>query len=110
MDIRTSQVETRGFRISIEENGRELGHCFIYLIKNDLHDRPYALLEDVYVNESNRGQGIGKLLVKKAIDLARELNCYKIIATSRFGRSELHQWYQKLGFKLYGYEFRIDFE
>jgi len=52
---------------------------------------------------------VGTLLVRKAVELARELGCYKIIATSRFGREELHRWYEKLGFKLHGYEFRIDF-
>jgi hypothetical protein len=46
--------------------------------------------------------------VKRAIELARKLNCYKIIATSRFGRENIHEWYQKLGFKKFGFEFRID--
>ncbi len=110
MELRTSTVTTTGVRISAVEGGRELGHCYIYLIRNDLHEEPYALLEDVYVNESERGKGVGTLLVRRAVELARELGCYKIIATSRFGREELHRWYEKLGFRLHGYEFRIDFD
>lgn len=109
MEVRTSQVTSNGVRIWVEENGRELGHCYIYIIKNDLHEKPYALLEDVFVGEDDRGKGVGTLLVTRAIELARSLNCYKMIATSRFGREEVHKWYQKLGFRLYGYEFRIDF-
>jgi len=110
VELRTSAVSTSGIRISAVEDGRELGHCYIYLIRNDLHDKPYALLEDVYVNESDRGRGVGTLLVRRAVELARELGCYKIIATSRFGRDEVHRWYEKLGFKRHGYEFRIDFD
>ncbi len=101
-------VETKGIKIFVEENGVEVGRCFLYLIKNELHSEPYALLEDVFVNENYRGMGIGTKLVSKAIELARKLGCYKIIATSRFERKEVHEWYEKLGFVKYGYEFRMD--
>jgi len=108
VELRTTTVSSSGIKISAVEDGREIGHCYIYLIRNDLHAEPYALLEDVYVEESSRGRGVGTILVKKAVELARELGCYKIIATSRFERKEVHKWYEKLGFELYGYEFRMN--
>ena len=108
MEFKEKTIETRGIKISIEDNGKEIGRCFIYLIKNDLHEEPYALLEDVFVDEDFRGRGIGTELVKKAIEISKELGCYKIIATSRFEREKIHEWYQKLGFKRFGYEFRMD--
>jgi len=108
MEFEENFVETKGVKISAKENGKEIGRCFIYLIKNDLHKEPYALLEDVFVNEKYREKGIGTQLVKRAIELAKKLNCYKIIATSRFERENLHEWYQGLGFKKHGFEFRID--
>jgi len=110
MEFKEKVVKTKGIKISVEENGKEIGRCFIYLIKNNLHKKPYALLEDIFVDENYREKGIGTQLVKRAIELAKELNCYKIIATSRFERENIHEWYQKLGFKKYGFEFRIDFE
>ncbi|MGC8993550.1 MAG: GNAT family N-acetyltransferase [Candidatus Aenigmatarchaeota archaeon] len=106
--IREKIVKTEGIKISFEENGKEVGRCFIYLIKNDLHEEPYALLEDVFVDENFRGRGIGTELVKKAIEKAKSLGCYKIIATSRFERENIHSWYEKLGFKKFGFEFRMD--
>ena len=108
MEIKEKMLETKGIKIYVEENGKEVGRCFIYLIKNDLHEEPYALLEDVFVDENYRSRGIGTELVKKAIEVAKQLNCYKIIATSRFERGNVHEWYQKLGFKKFGYEFRMD--
>ena len=102
------KVYTFGIKLSIVENGKEIGRCYIYMIKNDLHKEPYALLEDVYVDENYRGKGIGTELVKRAIELAKNLGCYKIIATSRFERNNVHEWYEKLGFKKWGYEFRMD--
>jgi GNAT superfamily N-acetyltransferase len=102
------RITTFGIKLSIIENGKEIGRCYIYIIKNDLHKEPYALLEDVYVDENYRGKGIGTELVKRAIELAKNLGCYKIIATSRFERNNVHEWYEKLGFKKWGYEFRMD--
>jgi GNAT superfamily N-acetyltransferase len=88
--------------------GKIIGRAFLFLIYNDLHSKPYGLLEDVFVEEEYRGKGIGKELVKKVIEKAKELGCYKLIATSRFGRENVHQLYENLGFKKWGYEFRMD--
>jgi len=88
--------------------GKIIGRAFLFLIYNDLHPKPYGLLEDVFVEEKYRGKGIGKELVKRVIEKAKELGCYKLIATSRFERENVHRLYENLGFKKWGYEFRID--
>ena len=109
MKIEKNEIKTKGIKLELIENGEKIGRCFIYLIYNDLHDKPYALLEDVFIEERYRGKGYGKLLVQEAIKLAKELGCYKIIATSRFERENVHKFYEGLGFKKWGFEFRIDF-
>ncbi|MEM5880003.1 MAG: GNAT family N-acetyltransferase [Candidatus Aenigmatarchaeota archaeon] len=95
-------------KIILEIENKEVGRCYLYFIKNDLHEKPYALLEDVFIEENYRNRGYGKILVKKAIEIAKQKGCYKIIATSRFERENVHKFYEKLGFKKWGYEFRID--
>ncbi|MEM5830137.1 MAG: GNAT family N-acetyltransferase [Candidatus Aenigmatarchaeota archaeon] len=102
------QFKSKAIKITIRNGNEEIARCYIYLISNDLHDKPYALLEDVFVKEEYRNIGIGSKLVKKAIDVAKKLNCYKILATSRFEREYVHKFYEKLGFKKWGFEFRID--
>lgn len=97
-------------KFEIKTGERVVGRAFLYLIKNDLHPKPYGLLEDVFVEEEFRGQGIGKKLVEMVIEKAKELGCYKLIATSRFERENVHRLYQNLGFEKHGFEFRIDFE
>lgn len=90
--------------------GREVGRARLYLIENDLHDRPYGLLEDVWVDERYRSEGIGGRLVQAVIAKAKE-QCYKLVATSRNDgtRDEVHDWYKRLGFTEWGTEFRMDF-
>ena len=109
MNFETRDVDAKGIRISISENGVEIGRAYLYLMRNDIHDRPFGLMEDVYVEETHRGMGIGSKLVKKAIEAAKEAKCYKLIATSRTSRPKVHQLYEKLGFSQRGFEFRIDF-
>jgi len=97
-------------RISVSDDvGDELGHVYLFLIINDVHDRPYGLVENLYVREDVRGRGIGGKLLQSVIALAKEKRCYKLLATSREGRTELHEWYVHKGFVRFGYEFRLDF-
>ena len=80
------------------------------LLKNDLHDQPFAVLEDLFVEEESRGDGMGSDLVKFAIMEAKRYKCYKIIATSRNERDGVHKFYEKLGFETYGLEFRMNLQ
>ncbi len=107
MEIRKEQKEN-AIRLSAVENGEELGVMYLYLIRNDSHTEPYGLLEDVLVKEEHRKKGIGTMLVKEALNEAKRLNCYKVIGTSRMERENVHAWYEKLGLKKHGFEFRID--
>ena len=108
MDLDKTDVNAKGIRISITDNDVEVGRAYIYLMHNDWHDRPFGLMEDVYVDETYRGRGIGSELVNKVIEIAKEANCYKLIATSRISRPKVHKLYQRLGFSQHGVEFRLD--
>ena len=104
--------ETRaaqGIRFSIERDGVEVARAFLYLMTNDLHERPFGLMEDVFVDESQRGNGLGTTLVGEVIAAAKDAQCYKLIATSRDARPKVHELYRRIGFSDHGREFRIDF-
>jgi len=107
-NLETKTVEAKGIRFSLVEGDLEIARAYLYVMHNDLHQEPFGLLEDVYVDENYRGSGLGTKLVERVIDAAKEQNCYKLIATSRKQRPKVHQLYEKLGFASRGYEFRID--
>ena len=108
--IREKLLQSNFFKFEFILDDKIIGRAFLFIIYNDLHQKPYGLLEDVFVEEEYRGKGIGKELVKRVIEKAKELGCYKLIATSRFGREIVHKFYENLGFKKWGYDFRIDLE
>lgn len=109
MEIKKKAIKGKGIKFFIEVDRKEVGRAFLYILHNDLHEKPLGFLEDVYVNENLRGQGIGTKLLDKVINEARANGCYKIVATSRHSRPEVHKLYERIGFKDQGVEFRLDF-
>jgi GNAT superfamily N-acetyltransferase len=105
------EVKARGIRFSVSNDGKEVGHAYLYVLKNDLHEVPFGLLEDVWVDEAERSFGLASGLVRAVISRARVEHCYKLVATSRNDgtRQAIHDWYLRLGFQDYGTEFRMNF-
>ncbi|MEK7189382.1 MAG: GNAT family N-acetyltransferase [Patescibacteria group bacterium] len=109
MRIQQKKITTRGIKFFIKDGKKEIGHAYLYILKNDLHKEPFGFLEDVLVDENHRGQGLGTNLVQTIIKAAQKHGCYKLICTSRHSRSTVHALYERLGFKNHGLEFRMDF-
>ena len=109
MKIDRRERAARGIRFSITSSGCEIARAYLYVMTNDLHDAPFGLLEDVFVDESQRGSGLGTTLVNEVISAAKEAGCYKLIATSRKSRPKVHDLYESLDFEKHGVEFRMNF-
>jgi N-acetylglutamate synthase-like GNAT family acetyltransferase len=61
-------------------------------------DAPAARLMSIVVDESCRGQGLGRRLVEASIEQARAWNCDRLELTSRLERAEAHSFYESVGF------------
>jgi len=108
MDVTRETRAAEGIRFSIKRDGNEIARAFLYLMTNDLHEKPFGLMEDVFVDESKRDEGLGTRLVDEIVKAAKESRCYKLIATSRDSRPKVHDLYRRLGFADHGREFRMD--
>ena len=97
-----------GVKLTFEDKGKEVGRAFLYVLRNDLHKRPFGLLEDVFVDENYRHMGLGSKLVLGVIAEAKKQKCYKLIATSRLSKPKLKDYYKKFGLNVWGREFRLD--
>lgn len=102
------ESSTGSIRLSAQEEGKEIGHAYLYLIQNDLHKTPYALVEDLGVNEVCRGKGVARMLMLELHRLAKESECYKIIANSHEKRDAAKALYTSLGYRTHATEFRLD--
>ena len=59
-----------------------------------------AWIEDVVVDSSSRGKGIGEMLTRAGILKAQELGAKAVDLTSRPAREAANRLYQRVGFKL----------
>jgi ribosomal protein S18 acetylase RimI-like enzyme len=59
-----------------------------------------AWIEDVVVDETGRGRGIGAALTEEAIRLARAAGARTVDLTSRPSRAAANRLYERLGFQL----------
>lgn len=105
--INQKPVKAEGIKFFVEKDGKEVARAFLYIMNNNLHKEPFGLLEDLFVDEGMRGQGIGTELLNKVIEEAKKLGCYKLVATSRYERESVHKMYERAGFKNFGIEFKM---
>lgn len=108
MEVIKNKIDAFAIKFTIDIEGQTVGRVYLYILSNDLHKQPFGLVEDLFVDESFRSQGLGRQLIDAVINEAKIQGCYKLIGTSRHTRSEVHEWYKRLGFSDYGLEFRMD--
>jgi GNAT superfamily N-acetyltransferase len=58
-----------------------------------------AEVESVHVHPDWRGRGIGRVLMRAAVERARALGCYRVQLTSNNARPDAHRFYAALGFE-----------
>lgn len=88
--------------------GKLVSCATLYYIEVPIRARPYAYLEGMVVDKLQRGQGLGTQMFNELFKLARKRSCYKFVFTSGNNREEAHNFYEKLGFRKWGLEFRMD--
>ena len=80
-----------------EESGALVGSLTLALFRIPTGLR--AWIEDVVVDESARGRGVGEALSREAIRLAGEAGAQAVDLTSHPSREAANRLYQRLGFE-----------
>ncbi len=89
-------------------DGRIVGSFALLTMDNLGHQgAPSGVIEDVVVDPQCQGQGIGRAMMRHALRLCGEKNCYKVALSSNLRRERAHAFYESLGFERHGYSFRI---
>ena len=82
MQLRTKEISASGVKIVLEENGQNVGRGFLYLLHNDLHQEPFGLMEDVFVEEAFRGKGYGEKITTSMFIISYYLKLTNLIIIS----------------------------
>jgi GNAT superfamily N-acetyltransferase len=92
-----------------EDGGEVVGTAAVNVIPNLSHvGKPYCFVEDVVVDGARRGERIGEALMARAVEIAREAGCYKVVLTSHKVRADAHRFYRRIGFTATHEGFRLD--
>lgn len=76
------------------------GTALVSLCADVMYGRqPFAIVENVVVDERSRGQGIGTRLMAHIDQLAREHDCSKIMLLSAMTRDEAHRFFEACGYQ-----------
>ncbi|GGG94726.1 GNAT family N-acetyltransferase [Silvibacterium dinghuense] len=70
--------------------------------------RKSAIVEDVAVHPDYQGKGIGRAMMRHALEQCRESSCYKLTLSSNLKRLDAHRFYDSLGFTRHGYSFQME--
>jgi len=120
INVREDRLEViasdpNNFLFVCEADGAVCGTALLTLCLDAMFgNQPYGVLENVVVNESWRGKGIGSRLIAHAEELCRIRDCSKIMLLSTSSRVSAHRFFQqqgysaanKLGFVKYRRQFR----
>jgi ribosomal protein S18 acetylase RimI-like enzyme len=100
MDRLSELVESDNTLIFIgtDENGQILGMLSLIVMKIPTGNK--AWIEDVVVDQSARGKGMGKALMNHALEKAKELAVKSVDLTSRPSREKANMLYQSLGYQI----------
>ncbi len=103
------EADPRQRLLVLEAQGRVVAALALIIVPNLTHTgRPYAIVENVVVDEPERGAGYGEMIMRHAIEEARRAGCYKVSLTSNKGRPDAHRFYERLGFRATHEGYRVE--
>jgi len=93
-------LKTPDYHILIGEYmGQIVSSVTMIIIKNLTCDmRPYALIENIVTDTNHRNKGYAGLLMDKAVEIAKDNRCFKIMLLNASSDDATATLYKKAGF------------
>ena len=95
--------------VATDENDNVIGYIFCIFKQqtnhNVLTDIKTLFIDDLCVDESTRGQNIGKKLYDFALDFAKKEGCYNLTLDAWAKNTGAVRFYERLGMKVQKYVF-----
>lgn len=98
----TERIENEDSRIFVAESGGKLiGFVQLYPLFSSTRMKRYWLLNDLFVNENDRGKGFSKALIEKAKEMAKSAGACGILLETAKSNDIGNSLYPNCGFEIY---------
>lgn len=93
-------LSTEGLHLLVlEQSGALVATTYLNVIPNLTRSAsPYAVIENVVVDEAMRGMGLGQQIMRATLQAAWNAGCYKAMLLTGSRKPETHGFYQACGF------------
>ena len=103
---RLERIRIVGDRLVVAElDGNVVGLAQLHVSPTIAVERPAAKIDGIVVDESHRGQGIGRALIAEMEAEARVRGCPLLYLTTATRRADAHEFYRRVGFEETGRRF-----
>lgn len=83
----------------VEADGKIVSSVTLVVVKNLTRGmRPYALIENVVTHRDYRNRGYASALMNKAVEIAENSGCYKVMLLTGAKDENTLRFYEKCGF------------
>jgi GNAT superfamily N-acetyltransferase len=98
------------YRLWVATRDGDVVGTFALLIMDNLAHlgAPSGIVEDVVVRRGWRGRGVGRTMMRFAMERCRARGCYKLALSSHLARERAHEFYEALGFEQHGWSFAVN--
>ena len=104
--VRLERLGIVGDRVVVAEVDDEVvGLAHLQVTPTIEYDRPAAKIGALVVDESHRGEGVGRALVEALEEEARARGCVLIFLTTSARRTDAHEFYRRIGLEETGKRF-----
>lgn len=101
-------AEYPDYKIYLAQVGDKIVGTMALLIMDSVPNGiPSGILENLVVDRSWRGRGVGRQLMQFAIDLCRSKGCFELRLSSRLENEDAHRFYESLGLGKRGHTFAV---
>lgn len=98
----TERIENRDSEIFVAESeGKLVGFVQLYPLFSSTRMKRYWLLNDLFVQKSDRGKGFSKELIEKAKDMAKSTGACGILLETGKSNDIGNKLYPSCGFEMY---------
>ncbi len=100
--LRRGLASDHQFFLTALEGESVVGFCALMIRNNLWQAANVGHMDELVVNAEHRGQGLGKLLMERIIEVAVSQGCVRLELETAFHRKDAHRFYEQNGFESRG--------